>query len=309
MEKVYRLLRNNLEKGPYLIDELLHQNIQFSDFIWVEGTSHEWVPAQEIEEVNTFYKDREEFSDRSRRTTNRESYPPVSQRSSETEYQTPDREDFEERAEALKKTIIMHAPVNMPILTGSNTKARGKFSPQAFDEVNLVIHKKLNNNYASQVLQACLLLVLFVFIWHKGTFLNRVTHNNDIAAKPLIVQPAIPAEQTPLKGYSTPLTYPIQVNSKDPQLTRKGKKPKNPVVSPAYNKANKKAGIKEAEDYIPPSTMSSAEYNEPETPEPVVEPEVKEPPVTSAESKKTFGQAIKGLFKKRNKKIDTTIGR
>ncbi|MFL5788040.1 MAG: hypothetical protein ACJ748_08305, partial [Flavisolibacter sp.] len=52
MEKVYLLLRNNLQTGPYTIDELLQQQLQPDDLIWVEGKSLAWSYPSEIKELS-----------------------------------------------------------------------------------------------------------------------------------------------------------------------------------------------------------------------------------------------------------------
>src|SRR5688500_5270433 len=49
MERVYLLLRNNLESGPFTFDELLQQQLRPSDLIWVEGRSTEWAHLSEFE--------------------------------------------------------------------------------------------------------------------------------------------------------------------------------------------------------------------------------------------------------------------
>lgn len=51
MQKVYLLLRNNRQQGPYSLDELLQQKLQPLDLVWVEGKSAGWRYPGEINEL------------------------------------------------------------------------------------------------------------------------------------------------------------------------------------------------------------------------------------------------------------------
>lgn len=53
MLKVYRLLRNNRETGPYTLDELLQTDLKPQDLIWVEGKSCSWAYPYEIDTLKT----------------------------------------------------------------------------------------------------------------------------------------------------------------------------------------------------------------------------------------------------------------
>ncbi|MEO6915549.1 MAG: hypothetical protein ABI151_07745 [Chitinophagaceae bacterium] len=48
MVKVYLLLRNNKQSGPFSIDELTSQNLRPMDLIWIEGKSAAWQYASEV---------------------------------------------------------------------------------------------------------------------------------------------------------------------------------------------------------------------------------------------------------------------
>ncbi len=49
MEKVYLLLRNNLQTGPYTFAQLQQQVLQPSDLIWIEGESIAWQEPSSIQ--------------------------------------------------------------------------------------------------------------------------------------------------------------------------------------------------------------------------------------------------------------------
>lgn len=48
--RVYRLLRNNKEEGPFSADELIRKNLKPYDLIWVEGRSAAWLYPGELSE-------------------------------------------------------------------------------------------------------------------------------------------------------------------------------------------------------------------------------------------------------------------
>lgn len=54
MHKVYLLLRNNKQQGPYSLEELLQQSLKPFDLVWVEGRSAGWKYPSEIETLKPF---------------------------------------------------------------------------------------------------------------------------------------------------------------------------------------------------------------------------------------------------------------
>ncbi|HVE62077.1 MAG TPA: hypothetical protein VNA26_09665, partial [Chitinophagaceae bacterium] len=57
MDKIYLLLRNNKETGPYAIDELAKLNLKPTDLIWVEGKSAGWRNPMEIDDLRFYLED------------------------------------------------------------------------------------------------------------------------------------------------------------------------------------------------------------------------------------------------------------
>lgn len=49
MERIYLLLRNNRQSGPFTLGELLQHQVLPSDMIWVEGKSTAWTYLSELE--------------------------------------------------------------------------------------------------------------------------------------------------------------------------------------------------------------------------------------------------------------------
>jgi hypothetical protein len=54
MQKVYLLLRNNQQTGPYSFEELLQFQLKPQDLIWVEGRSYGWRYPTEIETLKPY---------------------------------------------------------------------------------------------------------------------------------------------------------------------------------------------------------------------------------------------------------------
>jgi len=54
MQKVYLLLRNNQQTGPYTFEELLQLQLKPHDLIWVEGKSYGWRYPTEVESLKPY---------------------------------------------------------------------------------------------------------------------------------------------------------------------------------------------------------------------------------------------------------------
>jgi hypothetical protein len=54
MHKVYLLLRNNRQTGPYSLDELLNLNLKPFDLVWVDGRSAAWRYPGEIDTLKAY---------------------------------------------------------------------------------------------------------------------------------------------------------------------------------------------------------------------------------------------------------------
>lgn len=54
MQKIYLLLRNNQQSGPYSLDELIRLGIKPDDLLWIEGKSVGWFYPSEIEELKQY---------------------------------------------------------------------------------------------------------------------------------------------------------------------------------------------------------------------------------------------------------------
>ncbi len=54
MQKVYLLLRNNKQSGPYSLEELIQSGIKPLDLIWIEGASTSWCYPAEVSDLKPY---------------------------------------------------------------------------------------------------------------------------------------------------------------------------------------------------------------------------------------------------------------
>lgn len=307
MEKVYRLLRNNIEKGPFSIDELLQHHLQSHDLIWVEGISREWTLASDLDELNhSVLKGKQASPARTNALVfiqHPHSYTrPSPDRNSQN---FTNSENFERRAEDLKRDINMFTPSynHPPVYRYSGGGEKGNIKP--FDDIDFVYHKSKKIKYSSHFVLTSLVFFLFLFGWYRGSILNRVAQHQDIPAKPLVV-PASLQFPDKINSISDSVAFTPAVEVLDDEAPVKEVKKPKPVVKKRSSIAGKKkAAMEEPGQIIPEPSISTIEPGEAE--EPIPTPvQVSEQPPPTVERKKTLGQSIKGLFKKRNKKTDTT---
>lgn len=57
MQKIYRILRDNKEKGPLSLEELLELKLKKYDLIWIDGRSAGWRYPSEIESLKPYLED------------------------------------------------------------------------------------------------------------------------------------------------------------------------------------------------------------------------------------------------------------
>lgn len=88
MERVYLLLRNNQQSGPFTIGELLQQQLLPSDMIWIEGKSTAWTYLSELELTPLV----------------------LSQPAAEKEPVIKGKDEIERKAEELRQRILSSAP-------------------------------------------------------------------------------------------------------------------------------------------------------------------------------------------------------
>jgi hypothetical protein len=150
MERVYLLLRNNQQTGPFTIGELLQQQLKPSDMIWIEGKSAAWTYLTELE-LSPFVHHTE--------TPKQEAHP-------------KNEDEIERKAEELRQRVLASTPKTYfpKYVTEIETYA----SPYNRSEENIefVDHRKERANKRNAVFGefflTCVVISLFVLGIYKG---------------------------------------------------------------------------------------------------------------------------------------------
>jgi hypothetical protein len=181
MNRVYLLLRDNIQSGPYTFDELLQQQLLASDLIWVEGKSTAWAYPYEIEDLKGSLTGQavEPISLASvRPVAVKADKPETEQPKVETEKQLPKipakpvkkrRDQIEIRAEELRKKALAfsqyHKDHHIPAFHETD-----EFRPyvKENDAVYFVHHKHERRAPVGEIMVAAMVLGLIVLGWYGG---------------------------------------------------------------------------------------------------------------------------------------------
>jgi len=150
MERVYLLLRNNQQTGPFTIGELLQQQLRPSDMIWVEGKSAAWTYLAELELI-PFTKDFEV---------------------SEHNQDLKGEDEIERKAEQLRQRVLASAPRTYfpKYVTEIETYASSYKRPE--EQIQFVDHRKERNMKRNTVFGefflTCIVIGLFMVGIYKG---------------------------------------------------------------------------------------------------------------------------------------------
>jgi hypothetical protein len=151
MERVYLLLRNNQQTGPFTIGELLQQQLRSSDMIWIEGKSTAWTYLSELE-LTPFVKKIEDIQ-----------LPP----STKTE------DEIERKAEELRQRILASAPkTHFPQYTTEIESYASPYKLSPEDEIEFVDIRKerrtKKNMVFGELVLTCFVIGLFMLGIYKG---------------------------------------------------------------------------------------------------------------------------------------------
>jgi hypothetical protein len=150
MERVYLLLRNNQQTGPFTIGELLQQQLKPSDMIWVEGKSTAWTYLSELE-LTPFVKKNEVVRENISIKTG---------------------DEIEKKAEELRQKILASAP--RTYFPQYATEIESYASPYKLpeDEIEFVDIRKerraKKNTILGELVLTCFVIGLFVLGIYKG---------------------------------------------------------------------------------------------------------------------------------------------
>lgn len=305
MTKVYLLLRENHQSGPYSIDELKQQHLLPTDLVWVEGQSHAWRYPSEIEGIG-----------KSPGTS-----PERSVRSGGAVRPAAPMDEIEERAEELRKRAMSytHSYTRCQQPVAVDDEGSGAVYLPREREVEIVYHKKPRSGpsySASQLIAAGLITAILAAGWYgRDSLFQHKTQTVSATVSPFVpvqnpgsapakaavatpeqtamaVVPLTPQQNTTVTARKMKAVNQSSSTPEDPQLAMAAPVNTEPEVTTPQKEEEKKPEI------IKETTSSAPAEAEPKK-EPAAEPENKTE--AKEEKKKTLGQAIKGIFKKKKK--------
>jgi len=296
MERVYLILRNNQQTGPFTIDELLQQQLGPSDMVWIEGKSSVWTYLSELE-LTPFVKD------------------PVGQPSNVV-LKTED--EIERKAEELRQRVL--ASARRAYFPQHATEIQPYPSTHKIPdgELQVIDHRKEKNIKRNAVfgefLLTCIVIGLFIVGIYKGqSFLGAKEKVQNAVATQLDSADQHAAQKTKPVITAVVITPDTTNQESDSLLALQKSIQKTPIIrkraidsslgSMALNKLAVNQGNKEQTESSSDTSVESVIKNEDLLKKELVPtvPEVKTNEAPVKEEKKGF---LKGLFKK--KKADNS---
>lgn len=301
MEKVYLLLRDNIESGPYTIQELLQKQLKPTDMFWIEGKSTAWTYLNELE-LNFHVEEKKE---------------PVENTQQKRKYV----DEIEQKAEEIRKRALSYH--TRPSFRQQDPASGIHSASPAFvlqeDTIEIVNHKKEKNKTLNEVLVTGLIVAVFAGgLYAGGTFLQ----NRKEIISPAAIQ-ITPSQQTVNKSATTTArsnSTPVAIQNdsllqEQPLATFTKEKPKtNPGSVSSITDTQEIKPVKPEpvtakleQEYIPDAPVKIISEETPakvETPKKTQVETEKKPEATKSEvteeteKKKGF---LKGIFKKKKK--------
>lgn len=278
MKKVYLLLRNNKETGPFTFSEIMQQSLQPSDLIWIEGESICWRSPSALSVFNLSTKNNK------KRHVKENAVPIIANNSFKTAL------TFAEE--------LMHETSTEGTLYFTNNDLKSQKKAQ--NELELILHKRGQNTVSFlQLIAAGIATALAILLWNSG-FIPVKAENISYAATPVVFN----VEPPPPFGNAVEIiaadTVVTQEKKTLPLLppTKKGSVNKQKSKSPDTIKIIKAAIIEQdstsAKDKKTTNTSTSDTTKLKES----------SPQINNAghsAKKKTLGQTIRTIFKKKKR--------
>ena len=179
MKKRYLLLRNNIERGPFTLDELLQQQLVPNDLLWVEGESHEWKYFREIIDLGFFKANNNEetivYIETPVATAPIKQHPIVHEENNLPSEVVAHNEEVNTEAEEM---VHDREPI----------KLQDFFYPDENDDeenIDLVYHKRTRTSAFVQLFVLAGVVALMAVGWNHNGPLFRLNSNSDQTAVPL----------------------------------------------------------------------------------------------------------------------------
>jgi len=283
MERVYLLLRNNNQTGPFTIGELLQQQLRPSDMIWIEGRSTAWTYLSELE-LTPFLKASETASG-----------------------QTRSADEIERKAEELRQRVLVSAAKTY--FPSHPVEVDGDASPYKLpeSEIEFVDHRKerrmRNHTVVGELFLTILVIGLFMVGIYKGKSFLSVRKSVPNAVATQLNSHDEHAAQKNKRIESLPILAIDTVKRTDSAIVMQTAKPKPSVNKKIVVDSVSKSALQ------PPSQTENKEETKTETatiqaPEEnlvkdkITVPDSNKTAIVKQEEKKGF---LRGLFKKKKK--------
>lgn len=307
MQKVYLLLRNNQQTGPYTFEELLALHLKPNDLIWVEGKSYGWRYPAEVESLKPYVATPETPQPQKNESLTQQmpaSAPelhrprtvfvsmPVAG-SSGPEPVSKATDVIEQKAEELRKRAMSFTPQEEPVRTNYTRDLH-----EAEEDYTKWIYQKKTkkksflNKKSMSISVVCLLLIAGGW-WLSKQFTGETSQAAHQSFVPPDTTKETPAEITSAIETENLNIPPLTTSS----TTRTAAEKENP--SPAITNRNKIAGKGENIELHPQiqndpveRTIGDNTATEEKQEEPVAE--------IPAENKKTLKEKISDLFRRKN---------
>ncbi|MGZ5255998.1 MAG: hypothetical protein ACXWCT_16440, partial [Flavitalea sp.] len=142
MEKVYLLLRNNVESGPYSLNELLTQQLRPTDMLWIQGKSTAWTYLSEMELM-----------------IHEEPKAPATAAINTRLV----GDEIEQKAEEIRKRALSFKPrsVYLQQEPTHQTEYGSHYSLPGEEEIELIDHRKKDNKTLNEVVMTSVIICLF----------------------------------------------------------------------------------------------------------------------------------------------------
>lgn len=302
MKKVYLLLRNNHQAGPYTIDELLQQKLKPFDLIWVEGISKAWTYPAELPQLKDFLEGQADA-------------PPSSVPSKQAAVST--NHEIEEWAEQLRQKVLS-AP--KPFVTGSlredDTHVEA-LRAMARERIEFIDHRKKESPAFEWMSGAMVVFIVVAGVYGGANFFNAKT------TLPIVADKAVTVDNHAAKAVARALSLPERITHKEAKMDTSTEKdtmifavtkPQKPSLVPKRRKINVDALPATAIQKVTVPSFTENENASPDT-QPLkeeakkeirIEPELRTIVTEEPVEKKKPG-LFKGLFRKK-KKVEESPG-
>lgn len=204
MQKIYLLLRNNTQLGPFTIEELLEQDILPTDLIWIEGKSLAWSYASELNLLKLARK-APEGAHRSGSTAhpghatagNKRKRSRLRRGEGSSAHPTPTpllaapmtsaftEADVEKKAEELRQRALAAERTHHRQPTPVQSQYTPAYDESEESDIEFIYHKRGLNIPFPQVLVGGMIIAMLVAGWYGQPLFRQKTDTVDATAAPL----------------------------------------------------------------------------------------------------------------------------